>query len=367
MKIDRIRAFEVDLGLRLGPYKSAVGTIDALTTTIVAVDTDEGLTGWGEVCPYGANYLPALHGAVKPVLAELSGALLGRDPRKIGVIEAAMDQAVCDQNFVKTAVDYACWDILGKATGLPVECLLGGRQTERLSLIASVPGDIDAMASVVGTYRDQGYRQFSLHISAPSQRDLNVCRDVLSDLGGDERAVLDGNRTWSLLSAVEVARALADLRIALEQPCADIAQCAALRARIDLPIVLDEVIVTPGDLLQAASLGAVDAIALKIGRCGGLTKTRRICDLADALGIRYWIKDVIGAEIVTAATAHLAHSRAPKSLAGALSCSDLVDREIADTAVRHLNGEMFVDGALPGLGVAPHPDVLGAPVFELRP
>lgn len=366
MKIDRIRAFEVKLGLRLGPYKSAVGTIEHLTSTVIAIDTDDGLTGWGEICPYGANYLPALHGAVTPVLAELADAVIGLDPRKIGVIEAAMDQAVRDQNFVKTGIDYACWDILGKATGLPVEDLLGGRQTERLSLIASVPGDMDAMQTVVESYRNQGYRQFSLHISAPSERDLGICRTVLSGLGGDEKAVLDGNRTWPLMTAVEVARSLSAERVALEQPCANIAQCAALRARIELPVVLDEVIVTPGDLLHAASLGAVDAIALKIGRCGGLTKTRRICDIADVLGIRYWIKDVIGAEIVTAATAHLAHSRPAKFLAGALSCSDLVDRELAETVVSHENGDMFIDRTKPGLGVEPLADVLGEPTLVIR-
>ena len=267
MKIDRIRSYEVSLGLKLGSYKSAVSTIDKLTTTLIAVDTDDGLTGWGEVCPYGASYLPALHGGVQPVLAELATALIGQDPREIGIIDAAMDRAVRDQFFVKTALDYACWDILGKSVDLPVVTLLGGMRTERLPLIASVPGGIPDMRAALAHYRAQEYRQFSFHIAAPDPAVMRAYVDVIGSLDPEESCVVDANRSWSLMGALEIARGLAGQPVALEQPCADIAQCTALRARVEMPIVLDETITTPGDLITAWQARAVDAIALKIGRC----------------------------------------------------------------------------------------------------
>ena len=55
MRISEIRAYEVPLGIALGPYKSARSTVETLKSTLISVHTDEGLIGWGEVCPYGAN------------------------------------------------------------------------------------------------------------------------------------------------------------------------------------------------------------------------------------------------------------------------------------------------------------------------
>lgn len=366
MKIERIASYEVELGLVLGAYKSAVSTIDRLTTTVVRLDTDTGLTGWGEVCPYGANYLPAMPGAVQPVLKELANSVLGKDPRDTSCIDAIMDRAVRDQLFVKTAVDYACWDILGKATGLPVSMLLGGRLTDRLPLIASIPGGTEEMQLALSHYREKGYRQFSFHVSDPSVANLRVYRDVIGELNEDDIAVVDSNRSLSIASALEMARYFRGLPISLEQPCADIAQCAAVRSRVDFPIVLDESIVTPADVVLGWQCGAVDSIALKIGRCGGLTKVRRICDLADTLGLTYWVKDVIGAEIVTAATAQFAHSRSTRYLAGTLCCTDIVDGCIATTNVRTDDGTMFAADSAPGLGVEPDLTALGPVVSEFR-
>jgi len=366
MKISAIKVHEVELGMALGPYRSAKSTISTLTTSLVCVETDEGIAGWGEVCPYGANYLPALHGAVRPVLAELSRVLIGRDPRMIGEINAAMDRAVTQQLFVKTAIDYACWDILGKATGLPVYALLGGRLTDRLPLIASVPGGVEDMRIAVEHYRSKGYRQFSLHIATPDPRDFAAYRDVIKAFDVGFRISIDANQSWTLQTAVEIARLFADLPVALEQPVADLEQCASLRRKISQPLILDEIIVTPEDCMKAAALGAFEGIGLKIGRCGGLSKARRICDAADSLGIRYWIKDVIGAEIATLATAHLAHSRPAKNMAGALSCVDLVDTITGKAALVHENGEMFVPDMTPGLGFEPDVALLGSPVEVFR-
>jgi len=359
MKITAVRAYEVAFGMALGPYKSAKGSLDKLTTTIVAIDTDDGVTGWGEVCPWGANYLPALHGAVLPILRELAPSVIGRDPRMLAEINDAMDRAVMGQLYVKTALDYACWDILGKATGLPVYALLGGKLTERLPLIASIPGGVEDMRRTVAHYLSKGHRQYSLHISAPNRQDFPAYREVIESFAPETWVSIDANQSWTMMTAVEVARTFADLTIALEQPVADLEQCAILRRKIDLPMILDETIVTPGDTMRAGVTGTFEGIGLKIGRCGGLTKARRVCDAADSLGLVYWMKDVIGTEIATLATAHLAHSRPPKNLAGALSCIELADTVTGAAALAHENGDMFVPDMTPGLGFEPDMGVLG--------
>ena len=362
MKVVSIKAYEVELGLALGPYKSAKSTIDTLTSTFVCLETDDGVAGWGEVCPYGANYLPAMHGAVLPVLRELAPVILGRDPRMITEMHDVMDRAVTQQFFVKTGIDYACWDILGKAAGLPVYALLGGKLTDRLPLIASVPGGVEAMKTAVAHYQSKGYRQFSLHIAAPVLSDFEEYREVIRTFDPDDVVIIDANQSWTMLTAVKVARAFADLNVVLEQPVWDLEQCRTLRSKVGIPINLDEIIITPEDVMRAASVGAADSIALKIGRVGGLAKARRICDAADSLGLCYWLKDVIGAEVATLATAHLAHSRPTKTMAGALSCIDLVDTVTGEASLVHDNGHMFVPDMTPGLGFTPDMNVLGKPV-----
>jgi L-alanine-DL-glutamate epimerase-like enolase superfamily enzyme len=366
MKIDRIRAFEVELGLALGPYESAKSRISSFVTTLVAVDTDDGVTGWGEVCPYGANYLPASQKTVIPILADLSPCLLGMDPRLLHEINAAMDRAVMHQFAVKTAIDYACWDVLGQSTGLPVHSLLGGRLTERLPLIASIPGGTEAMRAAVTHYSDRGYRHFSLHVSSPNPDHVPAYREVLSTFEPSQRIIIDANQSWTMPTAAEMARAFSDFKVMLEQPCASVAQCTALRARTTLPIILDESVTSLEDLVTAASLQALDSVALKIGRVGGLTKARAICDAADALGLPYWVKDVSGSEIATLATAHLAHSRSPKFMLGALSCVDMVDRRTGEANLVHEAGDMWIDRDRPGLGFAPDPVIERAPVAEFR-
>lgn len=365
MKITGIRAYEVELGLKLGTYASAKGSLDKLVTTLIALDTDEGLTGWGEVCPWGAAYLPALQPAVVPILKQMAPALIGRDPRMLEEINTAMDQAVMGQHFVKTALDYACWDILGKSTALPVYVLLGGKLTEKLPLIASIPGGVEKLHQTIEYYREQGFRQYSLHISSPSREDIPVYRDVIAGFDPGHWVSIDANQSWTMMTAVEMAHAFADQTIALEQPLPDIAQCTMLRRKIDLPIILDESIVTIEDCIHAGANGAFEGIGLKIGRCGGLTRARRICDAADALGLIYWAKDTIGSEIATLATAHLAHARSPRNMKGALSCMGLVDTRTGDAALVEKNGEMYLHDMVPGLGFEPDMSVLGSPVVQL--
>lgn len=362
MRITEIRAYEAPLGIALGPYKSARSTVATLKSTLVSVHTDEGLTGWGEVCPYGANYLPAMPDGVLVVLKELAPTVIGRDPRKLDELNLLMDQVVEQQYYVKTALDYACWDIFGQSVGLPLHDLLGGRLTERMELIASVPGSVEGMRRALDHYAAKGYRQYSLHIAAPDFNDMAIYRDVIKRFGPETTFVVDANRSWDLATAIRVCRLFEDLDIHIEQPCHTLSQCAALRPRIRLPMILDEMIVTTDDVLVAGGQGVADAIALKIGRVGGLTKARRICDIADAMGLPYWIKDVIGAEVATLATAHLAHSRSPRMMRGALSCTDIVDRVTGDAALVSENGEMHVTGDCVGLGFTPDMDVLGAPV-----
>src|SRR5579859_4962036 len=128
MRITGIDAYRVELPLHEGSYKWSGGnSVEVFDSTVVEVRTDEGLSGYGEICPLGPAYLPAYAAGARTGIAEITPRLIGLDPTQLQVVNRAMDRAMRGHPYVKSAVDMACWDILGKACGQPVCTLLGGR------------------------------------------------------------------------------------------------------------------------------------------------------------------------------------------------------------------------------------------------
>ena len=127
MRITRILVYQVDLPLREGSYSWSGGkSLQVYDSTVVRVETDSGLIGHGEVCPLGPAYLPAYAAGARAGLAELGPHLIGQDPTRVGVMNRLMDQRLKGHPYAKSAIDIACWDLLGLSAGLPVSVLLGG-------------------------------------------------------------------------------------------------------------------------------------------------------------------------------------------------------------------------------------------------
>ena len=138
-KITRIEAFQVDLPLREGRYTFSGGNfVEVFDSTIVAVHTDVGITGYGESCPLGPVYLPAYAEGVRAGIAKIAPALIGADPSALSLMNARMDAALRGHPYAKSALDVACWDILGKLTGQPIVTLLGGRYGDSYPLYRAI-------------------------------------------------------------------------------------------------------------------------------------------------------------------------------------------------------------------------------------
>ena len=139
MKITGVKVYQVDLPLHEGSYKWSEGkSVDVFDSTVVRVDTDAGITGCGEVCPLGPVYLPAYARGVRAGLEELAPQLIGCDPTQLQLLNRTMDYALKGHPYVKSAIDIACWDILGQVTGLPVCHLLGGRYGDDFVLYRAI-------------------------------------------------------------------------------------------------------------------------------------------------------------------------------------------------------------------------------------
>ena len=175
MKIARIFAHRVELPLVEGSYKWSGGkSVSVFDSTIVGVETDCGLIGYGEVCPLGPFYLPAYAEGVRAGLRELGPHLIGFDPRELMKLNHRMDAALKGHPYVKSGIDIACWDILGNATQLPVCTLLGGRFGESVRLYRAISQQApDEMAKNVQVYCEQGYTRFQLKVGGDPDTTLS--------------------------------------------------------------------------------------------------------------------------------------------------------------------------------------------------
>jgi L-alanine-DL-glutamate epimerase-like enolase superfamily enzyme len=366
MRITAIKAYRVDLPLHEGSYNWSGGkSVSVFDSTVVRVETDTGIIGHGESCPLGPVYLPSYAGGVRAGLAELAPHLIGADPTQLGPLNELMDGRLKGHPYVKSAIDVACWDILGQATGQPVCSLLGGRYGEAIVLYRAISRESpEKMAARVAGYRAEGYTRFQLKVGEDPDVDVERIRAVSRQLKPGDRLIADANTGWLPHEALRVIRAVRDIDVYIEQPCTSYEECLSVRRHCDHPFVLDEVINDTSTLLRGKADLAMDVVNLKISKFGGLTKTKLARDLCVELGIAMTLEDTWGGDIVTAAIAHLAASTPERFRFTSTDFNSYVTVSLADGAPRRTNGVMTAS-TQPGLGVRPRAEVLGAPVLSV--
>ena len=367
MKITAIKAWQVDLPLKEGRYNWSGGNfMEVFDSTVVAVETDAGVTGYAECCPLGSAYLPSYAKGVRAGLAEIGPKLIGRDPTDLGPLNRHMDAVLRGHSYVKAPVDIACWDILGKLAGLPAYKLLGGAEQDSIALYRAISQeDADVMAEKIAGYRAEGYTRFQLKVGGDANDDIvriKACRAILQPT---DILVADANTGWTMADAARVVNAVRDLDVYIEQPCMSYEESVSIRRRTSLPFVLDENIGSAGDLVKGIADDAFDVINLKISKVGGLTKAKLMRDLCVAHGIPMTIEDTWGGDITTATIAHLARSTPERFSFTATDFNSYVTVSIAEGAPERVNGRMTASDA-PGLGVTPRFDVLGEPELVIQ-
>jgi len=365
-KITKIEAFRVDLPLVEGSYKWSGGNfVEVFDSTVVAVHTDLGVTGHGEVCPLGPAYLPAYAAGARTGIGELAPHLIGLDATEIAIVNDRMDRAMRGHPYVKSAIDIACWDILGKVAGLPITTLLGGRYGESFPLYRAISqGSPKEMAQKVTEYRSVGYTKFQLKVGGDPDTDIERIREVASQLEQGDVLVADANTGWTQHEAIRVADAVRNVDVYLEQPCASYQECLAVRRHTDRPFVLDETLDSLAMVVKGIQDQAMDIINLKISKVGGLTRARQIRDVCVSLGIALTIEDSWGGDITTAAIALLAHSTPTAYLFSSTDFNSYVTVSTAEGAPQRKDGHLAA-GRVPGLGIEPRWDVLGEAVLSV--
>ncbi|MDP5218593.1 mandelate racemase/muconate lactonizing enzyme family protein [Ruegeria sp. 2205SS24-7] len=362
MKITRISLWHVPLTAHVTYAMAAGKTCATVETVLLALDTDEDRTGWGEVCPI-PHYLPAYARGVAPALQEMAPILLGADPVGPEAVMARLERHLQGHVYAKSAIDIALWDLTGQTAGLPLHALLGGRQAETMPLYHSITCIApEEMVRIALEAQGQGITQFQVKLGADAdwQADVARLRMVREAVGPGPLVYGDWNCGATSLEATRVGRAVRDLDVMLEQPCATIDDCARVRAATGLPMKLDESAHDTATLLEGHAKGCMDVVAVKLSKFGGLSAARRARDLCYHLGARMCIEDTWGSDITTAALLHLGAATMPERVTNVCDLSGYVAPRLAPAGPIRDNGRIAPPSGA-GLGVAPDREALGPP------
>ncbi|NOD30660.1 mandelate racemase/muconate lactonizing enzyme family protein [Ruegeria atlantica] len=366
MRIDKITLWSVDLTSHETYHMAGGKTCATVTSHILRLETDTGLTGWGEVCPI-PHYLPAYANGVPGAIAEMGPEILGISPIGVDAPMRKLDGFLQGHSYAKSIVDIALWDLFGRAAGVPVYALLGGRTRADMPLYHSITCIApDEMARIAKAAFQTGIRQFQLKLGvegdwqADAERLIKVCEAV----GTGPLVYGDWNCGASRLQATRTGRAVAHLDVMLEQPCKTLEDCAAVRQSTGLPMKIDENAFDLASLMRAHELGCMDAVALKLSKFGGLSAMRRARDLTVQLGAEICAECTWGSDIVTAASLHFAASTPHGSLMNTCDLSSYVAPRLCPDAPNRENGRIAPPEG-PGLGVTPDLEILGAPILEI--
>lgn len=365
MKISRVSVWQLDLPL-YKPYFLSGGRLkfETLDSTMVRIDTDAGICGWGEGCPWGVTYLPAFGKGIRAGIEELAPLLIGHDPRQLDAINRVMDLALPGHPYVKSALDIACWDIHSKSAGLPLCEMLGARSPDAVAIASSIStGSPQGMLDEVQHYRDKGYRVHSCKVGgADIAMDIKRINRLVAAEREDEVIFYDSNRAWLPREAITVMNAIDGIRSWFEQPCESLDEIAQVRRQTRHPISVDESLHGFDDMLRIQRDGIAEIVNIKINRVGGLSKARRLRDFCLASGIGLLIMETGGSVLADSAAAHLAQSIPTPHCLGSWACQDMISVDPAPgQGARNRDGN-FDTPITAGIGVEPDLSLLGEPV-----
>lgn len=273
------------------PISSALGTYEEMDCVAVTVHTDEGPSGFGYTMGLGGAWSAAVATYIEQ---ELAPGAIGADPlapervwqRMWGPNKPRMRAGL--GVWALSAVDIACWDILGKAANLPLHCLLGGYRTEVPVYGSGGWHDLtdDELVAECEAFAAQGIDAYKYKIGAA--RDHERTALLRRAMGEDFILLADANQGFTVREAVEASRMLADHGVAwIEEPVlADtVADLADVAGRSAVPTAAGENVYLRWGFRELCESRGADYLQPDVVRCGGVTEFRKIAAIADAFNV----------------------------------------------------------------------------------
>ena len=311
MKITQIEPIPVCVPLKKGlTAKTAHGEHATSPYVLVKVHTDDGIIGLGEATISGLWSGESQAGTVAIIREYLAPHLIGTDPRDITAARRIMDFMIKLNPFTKSAVEMALWDIAGKAVGLPVYQLLGGKVRDQVRIKLVVwARDVPGSRKMAEDHLARGVNCVKVKVGLDPVTDVARVRAVREVAGPNIPVTIDANCGWTIQQARYCLRELEPVKLLLVEqpiPAGDPLALAELRRDFSPPIMADESVFTLQDAWQLANHRAADIFSVYPGKHGGIAATGEIVAVAKAAGLRCTIGSNLELGIGTAAMLHVA-------------------------------------------------------------
>ncbi len=354
MKITAIELGMLRVPLKT-PFKTALRTVETVEDVVVLIRTDTGHTGHGEA-PATAVITGDTHGSIIEAIRHfIAPRLIGQDVvnlnRLCGLVQTAMER----NTSAKAAVEIALYDLWAQLHGAPLYQMLGGGDPVITTDITISVDYIDKMVADSLSAIERGFESLKIKVGKDIGLDIERVKAIHAAVEGRALLRLDANQGWTAKQAVHAMRALEDAGVVLElleQPvkAADISGLKYVTDRVNTPVMADESVFSPSQVMALIQQRAADIINIKLMKTGGLSNAIRITDIAGIYGVPCMIGCMIESSISVAAAVHLAVAKSDVITKVDLDGPSLGQFDPVSGGV-HFNESEISISDVPGLGI----------------
>ncbi|MCL6014164.1 MAG: dipeptide epimerase [Candidatus Thermoplasmatota archaeon] len=334
------------------PFKIALGSTDFYEGFLVSIETDDGITGYGE-----ATTTPFITGdtigSIESELAFFSKKLVGEDESP-ETVNTKMKAWMRSSKASRNAIDCALWDIIGKRANMNLVKLLGNHKKSILTSYTVDLVDSETAKTQAKELLSQGLRVFKIKVGSGIEEDLKRVKVVREIVGEDKMIYIDFNQAYSVKNAVKISRLLEPYNIEfMEQPIAstDISGLRFIRDHSEIPVYADETIFTPQDVSEVMRREAVDGINIKLMKSGGISDAMQMANTAKSFGVPVMIGCMVETRIANTSGLIVALSNSAVKYADLDGYNNIKEDPVTE-GILMSKGEVRLSSDLPGTGIS---------------
>ena len=337
------------------PFKTALRTVDTVEDIVVLVRTDSGHTGHGEAPPT-AVITGDTHGSiVEAIERHIKPRLIGQDISNLNHICGLIQNSMERNTSAKAAVEIAVYDLWGQLHGAPLYQMLGGGDPVITTDITISVDHIDKMVADSIAAVERGFDSLKIKVGKDIGLDIERVKAIHAAVEGRALLRLDANQGWTPKQAVYAMSTLEDAGVLLElleQPvkAADIEGLKYVTERVHTPVMADESVFGPREVVELIRMRAADIVNIKLMKTGGISNAVKIADICGLYGVDCMIGCMLESSIGVAAAVHLAVAKSDVISKVDLDGPSLCSYDPVASGVVFNESEISVTDA-PGLGI----------------
>ncbi len=337
------------------PFKTALRTVNAVEDIVVMLQTDSGHVGYGEA-PATAVITGDTHGSILEAIRKfIAPRVIGQEIANLNHITQLIQGALEKNSSAKAAVEIAVYDLFGQLYDAPLYKMLGGGDPVITTDITISVDYIDKMVADSIAAVERGFESLKIKVGKDIGVDVERVKAIYAAVEGRALLRLDANQGWTAKQAVYAIQTLEDSGVRLElveQPVKahDLDGMKYVTERVHTPIMADESVFGPTEVIELIRMRAADIINIKLMKTGGISNAIHIADIAAIHGVDCMIGCMLETSISVAAAAHVAVAKSNVITKIDLDGPSLCAFDPVDGGVTFNESEITVSDA-PGLGI----------------